>query len=234
VRQLLKILALIPARGGSKGIPMKNLKKIAKKPLIQYTIDIAKKSKIFDKIVVSTDNQKISSTSKKLGADVPFLRPTSLAKDNTPSIKVIKHALNFLEKKQDYVPEIVLLLQPTSPIRTVELIKKSVNLLKKNKTDSVISVAKVKTHPYNCFWEKNKTLQPFNKKFKLYSLRQSLPELYYPTGSIYTFWTSNIKKYDSFYGLKISPLLVTNKEFLVDIDDDFDLFLAKSIINNFK
>jgi CMP-N,N'-diacetyllegionaminic acid synthase len=230
----MKILALIPARGGSKAIHMKNLKKIAKKPLIQYTIDIAKKSKIFDKIIVSTDNQKILSVSKKLGAEVPFLRPKSLAKDNTPSIKVIKHALNFLEKKQDYVPEIVLLLQPTSPIRSIELIKKSVNLLKKNKTDSVISIAKVKTHPYNCFWKKNGKLQPFNKKFKSYSLRQSLPELYYPTGSIYTFWASNIKKYNSFYGQKISPLLVTNKEFLIDIDDNFDLFLAKSIINNFK
>lgn len=117
----MKILALIPARGDSKGIPNKNIQKIGGKYLIEYTINSAKRSKLIDKIIVSTDSKKIASISKKLGAEVPFLRPKKISIDKSPTIEVIKHTLGFLSNNQFYVPDIILLLQPTSPFRSKDL-----------------------------------------------------------------------------------------------------------------
>jgi len=147
----MKILGLIPARGGSKGIPLKNIQKLAGKPLINYTIESAKKSKI-DKVIVSTDTKKIAQISTSAGAEVPFLRPKKISKDSSSTIKVIKHALKFLKLKQNYEPDIIVILQPTSPLRTAKMINNSINILKKSKCSSVISVSKIKSHPYASFW----------------------------------------------------------------------------------
>ena len=145
----MKTLALIPARGGSKGIPLKNIKKLGRFPLLIKTISMANKSKIFDRIIVSTDSKQISQIAKKSGAEIPFLRPHKLSKDDTSIIDVVKHCMEFLSSKENYEPEIIMILQPTSPFRTTSMIKKAIKILESKNATSVLSVAKVKTSPEN-------------------------------------------------------------------------------------
>lgn len=230
----MKAIALIPARGGSKGILKKNLKKLNGKPLIFYAIDSAKKSKKFDRIIVSTDNKEISRISKKFGAEVPFSRPKKISGDKTPMVDVVKHTLDFLKKNNDYIPDIISILQPTSPNRTSKIIIDSFNLLKKNNASSVISVAKTKHPPITLFENKNNFLKPFDKNFQKYTIRQSLPSLYFPTGTIYTFWSDTIKKYDSLYGPKIFPMIITDYIQILDIDEPFDFFISEMTIKYWK
>lgn len=229
---MMKVLGIITARSGSKGIPMKNISKLAGKPLIEYTISAAKSSKMIDKLIVSTDSKKIASISKSLGAEVPFIRPRSLAKDTSLSIDVVKHALQFLHVHQSYIPDIILILQPTSPLRTAKMIDKSIKMLQKSHATSVLSVAKVKTHPYISFWYDKKYLKPFKTRFEKFSRRQKYPVLYHPTGSIYVFWHITLQKYNSIYGPKIKPLV--ENEFNPDIDDIFDLFVSEMKILHWK
>ena len=190
-----KILAIIPARGGSKGIRRKNLQKLSGKPLIAHTIIAAKKTKSINKIIVSTDDKEIGKISKNNGAEVPFLRPKQISKDTSSTIEVIKHALKFLQENQSYVPDIIILLQPTSPLRTSQLITKTINTLKKSKATSVITVSKITKHPYASYWLKNDFLKPFEKNFTKYSRRQEFPDLFFPTGAVYTFWYDTLKKF---------------------------------------
>lgn len=221
----MKRLAIIPARAGSKGIPSKNIQKLAGKPLIEYTIETAKKSKKFDKIILSTDSKKFASIGKALGAEVPFLRPKTISGSSIPIIDVIKHALNFLSKNQSFNPDVITLLQPTSPLRKTDLIIKSIRLLKKD-TSCVLSVSEIKTHPYSSFSLNKKFLKPYRVDFEKFSHLQTYPPLYFPTGSIYTFWRSNIEKYNSIYGQKIKPILEKDK-MNIDIDNEFDFFMAE-------
>lgn len=219
------MLAIIPAREGSKGIINKNIQKLGNKTLIEHTILSAQKSKKIDKILISTDSQKISKIVSSLGIEVPFIRPKFLSRDSSQTIDVIKHGLKYLEK-QNYVPDIICLLQPTSPFRDDSLIDKSINLLINSNATSVISVSKIKTHPYASFWLQQNFLKPFKLKFEKYSQRQTMSELYFPTGAIYTFSLNTLKKYDSIYGPKIKPLIISNEDKL-DIDEIFDLFVAE-------
>ncbi|MDE2589138.1 MAG: acylneuraminate cytidylyltransferase family protein [Patescibacteria group bacterium] len=222
---MMEILAIIPARGGSKGIPMKNIQKLAGKPLIEYTISAAKKSKKLNRILVSTDNEKIARISRSLGAEVPFMRPKKLARDNSTGFDVIKYILKSLSS-QGYVPNIIVILQPTSPLRTTSMIDRSIEILKNSNATSILSVSKVKFHPYSSFWHNGKYLKPFRQDFENNSLRQKKPDLYHPTGAIYTFWMETIKKYDSIYGPRIKPMIVPH-EVNVDIDSPFDLFISE-------
>ena len=224
----MQVLAIIPARGGSKGIPHKNIRNLNGKPLISYTISAAKKSKYIEKIIVTTDDKKIANISILEGAEVPFLRPKKIAKDNSSTLQAIKHTLNFLKKNQSYVPDIIVILQPTSPLRTTKLIDNTINLLIKSKSTSAITVSKIKKHPFSSFWLNAGLLIPFNKNFKNYDRRQMKPALYYPTGDVYALWNSTIEKHDSIYGPKIKP--VTSNIITVDIDDPFDLFVTEMII----
>jgi CMP-N,N'-diacetyllegionaminic acid synthase len=226
----MNVLGLIPARRNSKGIPLKNIKKLGGKFLIEYTINSAKKSHTINKIIVSTDDLKISQISKKAGAEVPFLRPKSLSKDSSPSIDYVKHTLEKL-KNEDYIPDVVVILQPTSPFRSWKNIDKSIKLLKNNIT-SIVSVSKINKHPYASFYLKNNFLTPFKNDFSKYYQRQLFPELFFPTGSIYTFRTENIQKYNTIYGNKIKPLLIKDPIENIDIDSPFDFFIAKSILKS--
>lgn len=223
----MKILAIIPARGGSKGIPLKNIKKLNGDPLIKYTIDIAKKSKMLDRIIVSTDNEKIAILAKKYGAEVPFKRPKIISGSKATQFQVIKHVLNFL-KTEEYFPDIVVLLQPTSPFRTVKIIDDSIKKLIKSKTTCVVSVAPMKEHPYVSFWIKEGMLKPFKKNFDDHGIRQTRPDLYYPTGSVYTFMAKNISQYRSIYGPKIRPIL--EEGIKIDIDTELDFFMSEMVL----
>ena len=227
-----KILAIIPARCGSKGIRRKNLQKLSGKPLIVHTIIAAKKTKSINKIIVSTDDKEIGKISKNNGAEVPFLRPKQISKDTSSIIEVIKHALKFLQENQSYVPDIIILLQPTSPLRTSQLITKTINTLKKSKATSVITVSKITKHPYAAYWLKNDFLKPFEKNFTKYSRRQEFPDLFFPTGAVYTFWYDTLKKFNSLHGPKIKPIVVHDED--IDIDNLRDLFFAEMMLKNWK
>ena len=141
-----KIIAIIPARGGSKGIPNKNIYPICQKPLIAYTIEAAKKSKYIDNVVVSTDSEKISEVSKQYGAKVPFLRPDILASDTAKTIDVLIDALDRLQKNNEKYHTLVL-LQPTSPLRSTEDIDSAIELFFANECESLVSVSEVKINP---------------------------------------------------------------------------------------
>ena len=230
----MDILAIIPARGGSKGIPLKNIVPLADKPLISYSIDSAKKSKFITRIVVSTDNQKIASIAKKFGADVPFLRPQKISKDNSSTQDSIVHALEYLENSESYIPEIVVLLQPTSPLRNYENIDKSIRKLNREKSDIVLEISKIKTHPYRSFWPNGQYLKPFKNNFLRFHQRQQFPTCYYPTGEVYAFWAKNLKKFGNIYGTKIQGIIKSPDEFSNDIDDLFDLFICEMRLKYWK
>lgn len=229
-----EILCVIPARGGSKGIPSKNIQKICGKPLIQYTIETAKNSKLISRIIVSTDSEKIAKIARKLGVEVPFMRPKKISNDYAVQYDVVKHATKVLAEKESYSPEIIIVLQPTSPIRSSKMIDKAINLLKQGNSTSVISVSRVKSHPDIIFQQIGKYLKPLNKNFEKHSIRQTQSKLYGPTGSIYTFWNKTLENYNSIYGSRIKPLIIKENEFNIDIDTPFDLFIAQMTILHWK
>lgn len=227
------ILAIIPARGGSKGIPRKNIKKLKGKPLLYYTIKEAKNSKLINKIVLSTDNHKIADIGKMSGVEVPFIRPKKISRPTSPSIDYVKHTLQFLFVNQHYTPNIIVILQPTSPIRTKGMIDKSIKLLIQSKATSVITIKKIRTHPYSAFWLDKTYLRPFKPEFQKYYQRQKYPPLYYLTGSVYTFWYKTFEEYGSIYGPRIKPMIIEDEN-NIDIDELFDLFVAEMTMKYWK
>jgi len=224
------IIVIIPARGGSKEIPKKNIRNFCCKPLITWTIEQAQNCKFFDKLIVSTDDNQIAKISKDYGAEVPFLRPKELATDNSSTIDTIIHTINFMEN-QSYHPEVVVLLQPTSPLRTSEDIETALRLFidhKKN-CSSVISVTEYDHSPYWSLKIENEYLKPnFGEKF-LKMRRQDLPQLYMPNGSIYISSTEDLRKFNGFFGDKIIPYIMP-KERSVDIDTTLDFKLAELLL----
>ena len=227
-----KTLAIIPARGGSKGIKRKNIRKLLGKPLISYTITAAKKAKTINKIVVSTDDAEIAKISKNYGAEIPFLRPKIFSKDTSSTIDVVNHTLEFLKNNQSYIPDIIVILQPTSPLRTSQIIDKSINSLKKSRATSVITVSKIIKHPFISYWIKNDYLKPFETNSTKYSRRQDLPNLFYPSGSVYAFWNKTLEKSNSIYGNKIKPIIINDPD--IDIDHPIDMFFAEMILKHWK
>jgi len=213
---------------------MKNLQTLAGKPLIEYTIKSAKNSKLVNKILVSTDNQKIANVSVKIGAEVPFLRPKKISQDKSTLTEVLRHILDLLSRQQSYIPDIITILQPTQPFRTPKMIDDSIKLLKKTNATCVLSVFTRRNHPYRSFWLPKKYLKPFNPNFEYYYQRQRLPTIYYPTGTVYTFWNKTFQKYNSIYGPKIYPLIADEKEIHLDIDSLNDLFVSEMTVLYWK
>jgi len=226
---MVKILALIPARSGSKGIKDKNIKLLNGKPLIQYSIEQAKKSKYSKqmKIIVSTDSNKYASISKELGAEVPFLRPKEISQDLSTDFDFIKHALNYLEKEENYIPDIVLQLRPTQPLRKIEDIDNCLDIFiqKRKDYDSLRSVAKMEKSPYKMYSIVKGDLIPLFKKINdveepYNQCRQILPETYLHVGYIDIFNSSIVKK-GTISGNKVYPYLIEDKE-IIDIDNSKD------------
>lgn len=231
----MKILGIIPARGGSKGVPNKNIKVLDGKPLIQYTSDVAKKSKLLDKVIVSTDSLEIFEICKSLDLDAPFIRPKSLAEDSTPTIDVVKHAINFF-KKRDVFFDAICLLQVTSPFRSLDFLESCLKKFREDKCDSLISVKIVPDHfnPHWCF-EKNSDgyLCISTGDKKIITRRQELPSSFYRDGAVYISKTDVILKRNSFFGDKLSFLInKSNKHINIDTIDDWEN--AKKIINEGK
>lgn len=224
----MKPLIVIPARGGSKGVPGKNIKLLNGKPLIQYTIEVAQA--LFDKelICISTDDEKIKSTVEQLGQSVPFLRPDFLATDTAGTYEVLLHALDFYEVEKKYNADTLILLQPTSPFRTSEHLKEALDLYNQD-LDMVVSVKETKANPYYLLFEED--TQGFLKKSKeaSFNRRQDCPKVWELNGAIYII---NIKS------LREKPihLFEKRKKFEMDemsshdIDTIYDWKLAELLV----
>jgi CMP-N,N'-diacetyllegionaminic acid synthase len=197
-----KILGIIPARGGSKGVLKKNIKILNGRPLIQYSIDAAKKSKLLTDFVISTEDNEIRKIAINLNCPAPFKRPKNLSTDQALSIDVLKHAVKYMEKINQYKYDLVLMLQPTSPLRTYTDIDKSINLLIKNKSDSVISVTGVDGfHPLRMKRIINGFLVNYiDQGFEDMRPRQVLPKVYIRNGAIYLVKRDILFNYNSLVG----------------------------------
>ena len=219
-----KIICLIAARGGSKGVPGKNIRKLGNKPLIAHTIESAIKSKLFDSVVVTTEDKKIAEISKKFGADVPFLRPKKLATDNANYNEVIMHAITKL-KSLNYKFDILVNRDCTVPfIRNVD-IKKSIRILKKEKCDLVCSVYRQHHNPYFNMMELNsKGYLKFSKKMKNRSRgRQSSPIVYQLNG-LFVLNIENFLKTKKFYSTKTIPYKISPEHgFMIDTEFEFQI-----------
>ena len=220
------IVGIIPARGGSKGIPKKNIKSLNGKPLICYTIEEALKSKYIDKLIVSTDDKGIAKISEICGAEV-LERPIEFALDDTPTIDVIFHAIDAM--KDDLVPDIIVLLQPTSPLRNGDDIDAALEMFMKTDCDSVISMCEVKHSPYWCFRYEDDKLNPLFGDEYLKMRRQDLPVVYRPNGAIFISSIANLYRNNSFYCDKIVPYIMP-PERSIDIDEEIDFKLAELLI----
>ncbi|MFC1729981.1 cytidylyltransferase domain-containing protein [candidate division KSB1 bacterium] len=227
------VIAVIPARGGSKGIPKKNIVPVAGKPLIAYTIETAKKSKLIQRIIVSTDSKEIADIAKKYGAEVPFMRPKEFAKDDTPDLPVFRHSIGWLEKNGEK-PDIIVNLRPTTPLRTSEDIDNAVEIVIKEDCDSVRSFFKADRHPYWMYkieGEKNGgKAKPFTGKdpIKHYPRRQLLPPLYNLNACVDVMTAKNIKK-GSLYGKDMRAYIMPAERSL-DIDDKKDLKMFEMML----
>ena len=228
----MRILGVIPARGGSKGVPRKNIKLLGDKPLIAYTIEAALQSQL-TKVIVSTDDEEIAEVSRQYGAEVPFMRPAELASDTSSSIDVVLHTLTEVEDDMnDY--EAVMLLQPTTPFRTYKDINECINKFNNSDSDSLISVREV-PHEFNPHWvfeEKSiGFLSIATGEKEIIKRRQDLPRAYYRDGAIYMVNSMVLKEKKTLYGETISYWINKSQEF-VNIDTMEDWVKAERIISS--
>lgn len=214
----MKIVAIIPARGRSKSIPRKNIKGLGGKPLIAYPIELAKSISQIDKVVVSTDDEEIANISKKYGAEVPFMRPEKLSDDETPTLPVLQHCINYYYNKEEKY-DIVVLLYPTCPFLKKEHILNAIKLLENSETNTVLSVEE----DFGRFWK-------MNEKDKKYHVlhpeervnRQFYKPLYKENGAIYFSKTKVIMDMNKLVDEKNTKFIIMNQEELIDIDTPED------------
>lgn len=229
------IYSLIPARGGSKGVPHKNIRLLCGKPLITHSIEISLKSPSIQKTFVSTDSEKIAEVARNAGAEVPFLRPADLAQDDTRDLPVFLHFLGWLEQNHVPLPDAIFQFRPTSPARRVEKIEEAVELLKKHPdADSVRGVTEPAQNPYKMWTiDDNGFLrallnipgvpEPFNEP------RQRLPAVYWQVGYLDLIRTRTILEKKSLTGTRILPLKIEGRD-SIDIDDEFSFQLAEFLM----
>jgi len=231
----MEILGLIPARGGSKGIYKKNLALLAGRPLVSYTCEAAQKSKLLNRTILSTDDKEIADIGQTWGIEVPFLRPKELSLDDTPILPVINHALVWLAKNQNYHPDLIVLLQPTSPLRRTEDIDAAIQMMIDLKTDSVVSVVQIphQYHPLSAMTLDNGLLKPYiaGEGTRLQS-RQEKPAIYARNGPAVLVTRHKVIKSGSLYGECITPYIMGWPESL-DIDMPFDLYLAECLLRGY-
>lgn len=230
-----KVLVLIPARGGSKGLPGKNIIELCGLPLLGWPIKAAKKSKYVDRVIVSTDDKKIAEVAASQGAEVPFIRPEELATDQASSASVIEHAVSFFEGKGNTFSYLIL-LEPTSPLTEAEDIDKALLTLhsKRHIADSIVGVSKLEgTHPaFNVLIGKDGLIKPFMKpEFESVYRRQDIEDVFFFEGSLYISDLSVFLKKLSFYHDRTLPYIVPKwKAF--EVDDMTDLICIEAIMKN--
>lgn len=229
-----EVLALIPARGGSKSIPRKNIRPFGGHPLIAYSIAAGQAAKTVSRVIVSTDDREIAEISRRYGAETPFLRPEEYSLDNTPDLPVFQHALRWLAEHEGYQPEIVVQLRPTSPLRRVAHIDQAVyRLLENPEADAVRTVCVPFQNPFK-MWRiapdgymiplmQTQHPEPYNLP------RQELPEVYWQTGYVDAAWADTILSKDSMTGQRILPLVIDPSEW-IDIDSPDDWQRAERML----
>lgn len=224
------ILGIIPARGGSKSVPKKNIRLLAGKPLIAYTIETAQKCKMLSRTVVSTDDVEIVEVAKKCGGDVPFVRPKDLSLDDTPMVPVLKHAVSFIEKNENVRVDVVVLLDPTSPLRRIEDIENCIKKLGNDNADSAVTVCEVEHNPYFVMMELDgDKLVPLIKSDKVITRRQDAPKVYRLNAAVYA-----IKRDVLMDGNKIitknTEAVIMPVELSAHIDHEMDILFAEFIL----
>ncbi len=236
-----KILGVITARGGSKGIPRKNIKELKGQPLVVYTVKAAQESGIFDRIILSSDDPEIAELARRHGVEVPFIRPAELAQDDVPHLPVMRHAVEWLKENQNYWPDLVAILQPTAPLRQPWHLKEALELLIKLKADSVVSVIEVPKHlsPYWAVIRDEEGLgelfigQPIRRRI---GRRQDFPHTVYANNAaVYIFKPELLfdPKESNFYGDRVAIYPMAEK-YSVNIDSPEDWLLAERALEKLE
>ena len=224
---VMKILVLITARGGSKRVPGKNIKELGGKPLILWSIGVAKGITDICDILVSTDDQLIAEVARDAGVLVPWLRPAELSHDTSSSVDVALHALNWYERKNGLVDGL-LLLQPTSPFRSRETVTRGLNMFKENRACSVIGVSPAESHPMWFFRVNDNKMEPFIDDGGLQIRSQDLPLAYVVNGAFYLVDPNVLRVNKSFYNEGMRPLIMDQPAEAVDIDTEWDWKVAEA------
>jgi N-acylneuraminate cytidylyltransferase len=225
----MKIIALITARGGSKRVPNKNLRLLGQKSLIERTVEVAKNSSLIFDIILSTDDIYIADKCKELDIIIPWLRPSELSSDSSSSVDVAIHAIDWYESIFSTVDGL-LLLQPTSPFRTINNINDSIEIFRNNPDHSVVSVSPVRQHPEWMFKMSNNKFEPYLINNKLGNSSQNLETLYIPNGSIYIINPINLRENKSFYK-NVKPYIIESYKESIDIDTEEDLKIAQLFLD---
>lgn len=237
VSPVREVLAIIPARGGSKSIPRKNIRNFAGFPLIAWSIAAAKQSKAVTRVIVSTDDEEIARVARKFGAQTPFLRPKKYAIDNSPDLPVFVHALKWLKDHERYEPDVVVQLRPTSPIRPKDLVDRAVAMLLKHpEADSVRGVVAAGQNPYK-MWRVKDEKSPMKNLLDVRGIaepynapRQELPRVFWQTGHIDAIRPGTIHA-GSMSGKRIFPLII-DPAFSVDLDTEYHWLYAEWMVDH--
>jgi CMP-N,N'-diacetyllegionaminic acid synthase len=227
-----RTLAIIPARGGSRGVPRKNIRLLCGKPLLAYTIEVALRSKRLDRVIVSTEDGEIAEVSRRYGAEV-ISRPPELAQDDTPSLPVYQHVIRHLEGTEDYRAEIIVILQPTSPLRLVEDIDRAIEDFLKGRCDSVVSVCEVEHPPQWMYTLVRNRLKPITNDGENVTRRQNVPKVYRLNGAVYVTSRDIIMKENRVLG-RDTAAHIMSPERSVDIDTELDFKLAELLMKETK
>jgi CMP-N-acetylneuraminic acid synthetase len=229
----MKILGVIPARAGSKGVPRKNVRLVGGRPLIAWTWDAARAATGVSRLVVSTDDPEVALLARAARVEVPFLRPAELANDAAASIDVAVHALEWLDRAEGYRPDLVLWLQPTSPLRTTSDVEAAVALQRDRNADAVVSVTPA---PHPPAWLQrlggDGTIEPYFPELAAGTRRQDQPQAYVPNGAIFLTRRSVLLDERTFYPRGRTLGLVMGAERSLDVDTPWDLHLADLVLAN--
>lgn len=229
----MRVLGLIPARGGSKGVPRKNIKLLCGKPLLQYTAEAALAARLLHRVILSTEDEEIADIGRACGLDVPFLRPPELAEDTTPTLPVVQQALHWLDVHGERF-DAVCLLQPTNPLRLAEDIDGCVELLEKTDADAVITVLPVPAE-YNPHWVyfkgEGEMLKLSTGEANPIPRRQDLPTAFHRDGSVYVTRRQVVVEKNSLYGERVAGYLMDSRR-SVNIDDANDWERAVTLISS--
>jgi len=232
----MRVLGVIPARGGSKSIRLKNIVDVCGIPLIAYSIKAGIGSKLLEDLIISTDSIEIAEVAKEYGGSIPFLRPSDIATDTASSIDVVRHALKFMEYSKGVVYDACMLLQPTNPLRTSSQIDQAINLFSSKKLDSVVSMVSVGAmHPYRMYHlTASGVMEPFVKNLVNPMLsRQKLPPIFIRSGDIYLTSRDVVLHGKDLIGENCLGLVI-EPENTVNIDSETDLVVARSLIKSRK
>ncbi len=232
-----KVLTIIPARGGSKGVPKKNLKLLAGKPLIAWTIEAAKAAKLTGRVIVSTDSEEIAAVAREYGAEVPFLRPTELAQDLSTDQEFVMHALDTLKATEGYEPDIVARFSPTTPLRPAAVMDEVIaKLMAHPEADSARPISRLSHHPYKAWRLDGEYLVPaFSPEVTGHKEphnmpRQLFPEMYAHLGASGVAWTCTHRELGTTSGKKVLYVVMDDKDAL-DINNELDFEIAEVLMH---